>query len=150
LTRIEDLLGINNLPRIRTMTEEKDKKPTEQMPITRREFALGSMALIGSYSFAGTEKLPPLSSEAKAWNLEKEGDVGDLMDARHILDDDIKRVIEQAEKTGKKLYDPGSKRLLSKLRVRETYFYVEYSPISGGYKIHTAYTHRFFLEGDPQ
>jgi hypothetical protein len=131
------------------MTKKKDKQQTEQPSISRREFALGSMALLGGYSLAASEKLPPLSPEARAWKLQKVGDVGDLMDARHILDDDIKRVIAHAEKTGKKLYEPGTDRLLSKLRVREAYFYVEYSPISGGFKIHAAYTHRFLLEGDP-
>jgi hypothetical protein len=131
------------------MTEEKDKQQTERMSISRREFALGSMALIGAYSFAETQKLPPLSKEAQAWKLEKSGNVADLMEARHILDDDIRRVIDHAEKTGQKLYEQGTDRILSKLRVRETYFYAEYSPISGGYKIHAAYTHRFFLEGDP-
>jgi hypothetical protein len=132
------------------MTKEKDKQPAENTPISRREFALGSMALIGAYSFAGTQKLPPLSQEAQAWKLDKAGDVEDLMDARHILDDDVKRVIDHAEKTGQKLYEPGTNRLLSKLRVREAYFYVEYSPISGGFRIHATYTHRLLLEGDPR
>jgi hypothetical protein len=131
------------------MTKEKDKPPTEKLSISRREFALGSMALIGAYSFAETQKLPPLSQEAQAWKLEKAGAVADLMDAGHILDDDVKRVIDHAEKTGQKLYEPGTDRLLSKLRINEAYFYVEYSPVSGGFKIHAAYTHRFFLEGDP-
>jgi hypothetical protein len=132
------------------MTKEKEKHKTEPASISRREFALGSMALIGSYSFAGTPKLPPLSAEAKAWKLERTGDVGDLMDARHILNDDVRRVIDHAEKTGQKLYEQETDRFLSKLRVQEAYFYVEYSPISGGYKIHAAYTHRFLLEGDTQ
>ena len=132
------------------MTKEKDKPQTEQLSISRREFALGSMALVGAYSFAETQKLPPLSPEAQAWKLEKARDVGDLMDARHILDDDIKRVIDHAEKTGQKLYEPGTERLLSKLRVKEAYFYVEYSPAPKGFKIHAAYTHRFMLEGDPR
>jgi hypothetical protein len=132
------------------MVEEKDKQQIEKKPITRREFALGSMALLGTYSLAETQKLPPLSPEAQAWKLEKVGDVGDLMDARHILDDDVKRVIDHAEKTGEKLYEPGTKRLLSKLRVQQAYFYVEYSPIPEGFQIHAAYTHRFLLEGDPR
>lgn len=132
------------------MTKEKDSQQAEKTSLSRREFALGSMALISAYSFAGTQKLPPLSAEAKAWKLEKAGDVTDLMEARHILDDDVRRVIDHAEKTGQKLYEQGTDRLLSKLRIQEAYFYVEYSPISGGYKIHAAYSHRFLLEGDPR
>jgi hypothetical protein len=132
------------------MPKEEDKRQAEQKSISRREFALGSVALLGSYSFAETPKLPPLSPEAQAWKLEKVGDAGDLMDARHILEEDARRVIDHAEKTGEKLYEPGTDRILSKLRVREAYFYVEYSPISGGFRIHAAYTHRFLLAGDPR
>jgi hypothetical protein len=130
------------------MAKEKDKPKIEPAPISRREFTLGSMALIGA--FAQTPKLPPLSAEAKAWKLEKDGDAGDLMEARHILDDDVRRVLDHAEKTGQKLYEEGTGRFLAKLRILEAYFYVEYSPMPGGYKIHAAYTHRFLLEGDPR
>jgi hypothetical protein len=132
------------------MTEEEDKRHTEPKPLSRREFTLGSVGLLGAYSFAETQKLPPLSPEAQAWKLEKVGDAGDLMDARHILDDDARRVIDHAEKTGEKLYEPSTNRLLAKLRVKEAYFYVEYSPVSGGFQIHAAYTHRFLLAGDPR
>jgi hypothetical protein len=132
------------------MTKEEDKRLAEQKSISRREFALGSVALLGAYSFAETPKLPPLSPEAQAWELKKAGDAGDLMEARHILDDDARRVIDHAEKTGEKLYEPSTNRLLAKLRVREAYFYVEYSPIAGGFQIHAAYTHRLMLEGDPR
>ena len=119
-------------------------------PISRREFAMGSVALLGAYSFAEIQDLPALSPEAQAWKLEKTEDVRDLMEARHILDSDLKRVIEHAERTGEKLYEPESDRFLSKLRLQKAYFYVEYSAIPGGYRIHTAYTHRFMLARDPQ
>ena len=134
------------------MTKKKAAQPSEKgsSSISRREFAIGSVALLGAYSFAATQDLPPLSPEALAWKLDKSDDVRDLMEARHILDIDLRRVIDHAEKTGEKLYELETDRFLSKLRLQQAYFYVEYSPIPGGYRIHTAYSHRFMLARDPQ
>ena len=127
------------------MPEDEKKNPPSQRPISRREFAIGSMGLLGAYSFAETAMLPPLSAEAQALKLEKTESVQDLMVARHILDEDLKRVIDHAERTGEKLYKPGTNVFLSKLRVNEANFYVEYEPIEDAYRIHAAYTHRFLL-----
>ena len=116
--------------------------------ISRREFALGSVAMLGSYALAEAATLPPLSPEAQAMKLEISDEIRSFMEVRHILEDDLKRVIDHAEKTGEKLYQPDSSILLSKLRVKEVYFYAEYAPCTGGYKIYGAYSHRFLIEGD--
>jgi hypothetical protein len=131
--------------------EEKKKKQNQDTPhtISRREFALGSMAILGAYSLADATPVPPLSLEAQAIKLEMADMTRARMETRHILDEDVKRVIDHAEKTGEKLYQKETDIILSKLRVKEVYFYVEYSPIEGGYKIHSAYSHRFLLTGDP-
>jgi hypothetical protein len=70
------------------------------------------------------------------------------MEAIHILEEDVRRVIDHAEKTGQKLYENGSNRFLGKLRINEVYFYAEYSPIEGGFRLHEAYSHRFLLQED--
>ena len=118
--------------------------------LSRRRFALGSVAVIGAaVSEAGAvTQLPPLSAEARSWHLEKTDQVADLMDERHILDEDLKRVIQNAESTGEKLYQTDTDHFLSKLRVGDVTFYVEYSHIDNVYRIHTAYSHRFLLEED--
>lgn len=126
------------------------QKTEKSVPlISRREFALGSVAMLGSHHFLQASPLPPLSEEAKALKLDKSAEAKELLDARHILDDDIRRVIDNAEKTGRKLYTPENDHLLSKLRIDQTYFYVEYSPVEGGYRIHTAYAHRFNILEEP-
>ena len=79
--------------------------------------------------------------------LEKTEFVHNLLQTRHILEEDLKQVIQHAENTGEKLYQPDSDRFLSKLRIGEASFYVEYSPIEGGYRIHTAYAHRSIIAG---
>ena len=125
------------------------KRLKSPKPISRREFTLSSMAVLGTYSLMEAETLPPLSAEAQAIKIEKNDEVQNLMDSRHITEDDVKRVLDHAEKTGKKLYRPETDRFLSKLKVQKTYFYVEYSPIDSAYRIHTVYAHRFLLEGEP-
>ena len=127
------------------MPEDK-KKPESREPITRREFAIGSMAVIGAYSAFAQEPLEPLSAAAKALKIEIPDDVKSLLEDRHVLEEDIRRVIEHGESTGLKLYRPGTDRFLSKLRIYEAMFYVEYSSDKEVYRIHTAYTHRFKLQ----
>ncbi len=129
----------------------KKKKPSNQKTshrISRREFAIGSVAMLGGYTLADEKSLPPLSSEAKAMNLEISETLQSYLEVRHILEEDIKRVIDHAEKTGEKLYQTDSDIFLSKLRMNEVYFYVEYAPRKGVYKIYSAYSHRFLMEGD--
>ena len=125
---------------------DKEKKPEASKPISRRDFAKGSMAVIGAYSSFAQEPPEPLSAAAKALKIEMADDVKSLLEDRHILEEDIRRVIEHAENTGLKLYQPGTDRFLSKLRIYEAMFYVEYSSDNGAYRIHTAYSHRFKLE----
>jgi hypothetical protein len=132
------------------MAEEEKKKPqAQEIPhqISRREFAIGSVAMLSGYAMTEAAMLPPLSTEAQVMKLEISDDLKNIMEALHILEEDLKRVIDHAEKTGEKLYEPGTDIFLSKLRVREAYFYVEYSPIEGGgFKILDTYTHRFLIE----
>jgi hypothetical protein len=126
------------------MPEDEKDKPKSR-PLTRREFTIGSMGLLSAYALAEDTPVPPLSAEAQALKLEKSQDIQDLLVARQILDEDLKRVIDHAERTGDKLYQPGTNFFLSKLRVKEAYFYVEYEPVGPAYRVHTAYSHRFLL-----
>jgi hypothetical protein len=126
--------------------EKQQQNPDSPQPISRREFALGSMAALGAFSLAPQATLPPLSPEAQAMKLEISDEIKSFMEVRHILEDDLKRVIDHAEKTGEKLYQEDSDIFLSKLRMNEVYFYAEYSPVEGGFRIHAAYSHRFLIE----
>jgi hypothetical protein len=126
----------------------EDEKDNKSHSLTRRDFAIGSVAVLGASLAGAAESPPPLSEEAQAMKLLITDSVRDLLDIRHILDEDIKRVIDNAEKTQKKLCQPGTNNFLSKLRVKEVYFYVEYSPSEEGHRIHTAYSHRFLIDGE--
>ena len=110
--------------------------------ISRREFTIGSMAVIGSSPLA----MADVSADAPPFKLDISKEVRRIMVDRHILEDDLVKVITHAEKTGVKLYQQDSDLFMAKLRMNEVYFYAEYSPIEGGYRIHNTYSHRFLLE----
>jgi hypothetical protein len=75
--------------------------------------------------------------------LQKSDEVKALMETRHILDDEAKMVIHEAEASGAKVYQEGSDHLLGKKTVGKVTFYVEYSPAGDKiYTVHSAYSHR--------
>lgn len=130
------------------MTEKKKKRKDTRNKdegmgmISRREFAIGSITVIGS----GPMALADVSPDPAPFKLDITEEIRRIMVDRHILEDDLIKVISHAEKTGVKLYRQDSDRLMAKLRMNEVYFYAEYSPVEGGYRIHNTYSHRFLLE----
>lgn len=64
------------------------------------------------------------------------------MSQRRILEEDIRPVIEGAETSGVKLYQPGTDLYLAKKTTDYATFYAKYSYTPPGYTIHTVYMHR--------
>jgi hypothetical protein len=87
------------------------------------------------------------SQEYEAIKLQKSEEISEILESRHILDDEVKMVIHNAESKGEKLYQPDIERFLAKLKIADVTFYVEYS-LAGErtYIVHTAYFHRAELE----
>jgi hypothetical protein len=87
------------------------------------------------------------SQECEALKLQKSDEVSEILQSRHILDDEVKMVIHNAECRGGKLYQLEAERFLAKLKIADVTFYVEYS-FAGEktYIVHTAYSHRAELE----
>ena len=78
--------------------------------------------------------------------LVKDEAISSLLEQRHILDDDVKQVILNAEATGEKLYQQSEvNRHLAKLATENATFYVEYSVADGKYMVHSAYSHGSML-----
>ena len=75
-------------------------------------------------------------------SLSKSQEVAQLLEERGIHDEEIKRVISNAETTGDKLYQQEGDRFLARLRISEATFYVEYSVSGENYIVHSAYAHR--------
>ena len=72
------------------------------------------------------------------------------VDDRRILENDIKRVIEHAESTGKRLHHGPSGHYRGYLQTGNVTFWVEYSPLNEGFQVHNAYSHRMIIVGTKQ
>lgn len=72
------------------------------------------------------------------------------IDDRRILESDVKRVIEQAETTGRRLHHGPSGHYRGYLQTGNVTFWVEYSPLEDGFRIHNAYSHRMIIVGTKQ
>lgn len=68
-------------------------------------------------------------------------------DDRRILESDIRQVIHHAETTGRKLHHSTSGVYRGYHRIGNVTFWVEYTPIEGGYRVHNAYCHRMNIVG---
>ncbi len=69
------------------------------------------------------------------------------IDDRRILENDIRKVIDYAERTGKKLRNNESGNYLAYFQPENVTFWVEYSPAEEGYNVHNAYCHRMKIVG---
>ena len=79
--------------------------------------------------------------------LRQSEEVKGALESRHILDEEIKMVIHNAETKGDKLYQPGEDRYLAKMKISNVTFYVEYSIAEDkAYVVHTAYCHKAELK----
>lgn len=78
----------------------------------------------------------------------KTGEVANLMNERGIREDDVKKVIFEAEKSGRKLHQEINDRFLAKGVLDNFTVYAEYSRKDDGFEIHSAYSHRICIESD--
>ena len=71
--------------------------------------------------------------------------VAALLNDRHILENDLRQVIHQAEATGKYLVNPANNHRLASHRPTRVTYWVEYEPSGEGYLVHNGYSHRMQL-----
>ena len=74
--------------------------------------------------------------------LKLSDEVRQRMLERHISEDEIKQVIQNAEATGRKAYQTDTNLYLASLWIDRATFYVEYLIEDGTYSIVTTYAHR--------
>ncbi len=84
----------------------------------------------------------------EAIQLMMSDEVQQRLEDRLILVEDIQRVIEYAERTGRKLRQPKTGRLLAHYRPTSVTYWVEYSPQGDAFEIHNAYSHRMEIDED--
>lgn len=72
-----------------------------------------------------------------------------LIESRHILKEDLQKTIHHAEITGEKFINPTTSRSLASLRPGRVTYWVEYSHVDEGYRVHRAYSHRMEMKRGP-
>ena len=70
-------------------------------------------------------------------------DVQKQVEDRLILVEDMQKVIEYAERTGKRMFNNSTKHYLAYFKPTSVTYWVEYTPqADGSFLIHKAYSHR--------
>lgn len=71
------------------------------------------------------------------------------LEKRLILDEDIRRVIAHAERTGRRLVHPHTGHYLATHKPVAVTYWVEYVPVGDAFEIFNAYSHRMEVVEDP-
>jgi len=77
-------------------------------------------------------------------------DVRKRIDERRILEDDLRRVIDHAERTGKRLENLRTGCYRAYCQTENVTFWVDYTPGEEGFTVHNAYCHRMKIVGVKQ
>ncbi|HTG01967.1 MAG TPA: heterodisulfide reductase-related iron-sulfur binding cluster [Nitrospirota bacterium] len=73
-----------------------------------------------------------------------------ILERRMILEEDLQQVVRHAEKTGEKIKNLKTGRILARYRPVSVTYWVEYSIGDSGIVIHNAYSHRMEVFGEGQ
>jgi glutamate synthase (NADPH/NADH) small chain len=77
-------------------------------------------------------------------------EVRQRLDERLILVEDIQRVIEYAERTGRRLLNRDTGHFLAYFKPHSVTYWVQYLPHDDGFVIFNAYSHRMDVPGSSQ
>lgn len=80
------------------------------------------------------------------YSLTMSEEVREKVNKQKILEEDLCAVIENAERTGRKTFDPNTGHYKAYKEIGYITCWVEYSPLEEGYEIHNLYTHRMKIE----
>lgn len=95
------------------------------------------------------EEMDGTQASYEAIPLRTTAEVQARLEERLILVEDIQRVIEHAERTGRKLLNPETGRFLAYFKPTAVTYWVEYSPEGDAFTVHNAYSHRMEIaEGE--
>ena len=79
--------------------------------------------------------------------LHMTSDVKEMMEDRRILMEDVRKVIDCAEKSGVKFFNPDLGHWLASFKPAHVTYWVEYSREGEGFRVHNAYYHRMEVVG---
>jgi Fe-S oxidoreductase len=69
------------------------------------------------------------------------------IDERRILENDLRQVIDHAQRTGRRLLNSGTGQYRASCQTENVTFWVDYIPEDGGFTVHNAYCHRMKIVG---
>jgi Fe-S oxidoreductase len=72
------------------------------------------------------------------------------IDERRILENDLRQVIEHAQRTGKRLLNSETGQYRASWQTEHVTFWVDYTPEDDGFAVHNAYCHRMKIVGVKQ
>ena len=72
------------------------------------------------------------------------------IDERRILENDLRQVIEHAQRTGKRLLNSETGQYRASWQTENVTFWVDYTPEDDGFAVHNAYCHRMKIVGVKQ
>ena len=76
------------------------------------------------------------------FKIEISEEIMNIMEDRFILVEDIQQVIEKAEKTGERFYNPENSNYLAKLRLEDVTYWVQYKVEEEYIQVNKVYSHR--------
>ena len=85
---------------------------------------------------------PPAAAADSLTILQMDPEVESLLETRRILKEDIRKVIRHVQNGGQVFRHPDTGHWLTCFRPYQATFWVEFSSLDGGYRIHNAYAHR--------
>lgn len=94
------------------------------------------------------EKVTLEEKPHRAIKLALSAEIEKLMEERLVLEEDIQRVIEHAERTGSKILNRQNGHILAFHKPVNVTYWVEYSRQEDLYVVHNVYSHRMDVEGN--
>ncbi|WP_269477984.1 pyridine nucleotide-disulfide oxidoreductase/dicluster-binding protein [Hominibacterium faecale] len=89
---------------------------------------------------------PKMESYENEYPLIMEDEVREKVNKQKILEEDICAVIDNAETTGRRTFDPNTGHYKAYKEIGHITCWVEYTPLEQGYEVHNLYTHRMKIE----
>lgn len=121
--------------------EDLEKSALRKMPnLSQRHFNRTQVKINLLKEFWGEE----IMGLRKDYNfkIEISEEIMNIMEDRFILVEDIQQVIEKAEKTGERFYNPENSNYLAKLRLEDVTYWVQYKVEEEYIQVNKVYSHR--------
>ena len=87
-----------------------------------------------------------MESYENEYPLIMEDEVREKVNKQKILEEDICAVIDNAQTTGRRTFDPNTGHYKAYKEIGHITCWVEYTPLEQGYEVHNLYTHRMKIE----